>query len=148
MAAIVNHEALSKATLALGVDNVDEIDTALEVFNSATLLKSIELVSTNANKTIDLGKDGDEVARTNFPLPVLKEKLNEGARELHNGAHFFRITGLDPSRYTDEENLILFLGAASYIADKRGIQNRKGDVIGRLYCMTRVSWVSRYYSAS
>lgn len=43
------------------------------------------------------------------------------------------IRGLDATCYTAEENTIIYLGIASYIADQRGIQDRKGNVLCELF---------------
>jgi len=36
---------------------------------------------------------------------------------------------LDPAKYNAADNLIIFLGIASYIAERRGKQDRKGNMI-------------------
>lgn len=77
----------------------------------------------------DLGLDGDCVARDNFPLPNLQHRLNAFALELHKGKGFFSIRGLDPARYSQEDNLILFLGISSYIGERRGRQDRRGNMV-------------------
>jgi hypothetical protein len=80
---------------------------------------------------LGLGLDGDEISSDNFGLPrPVQEILLRGADIVHNEFGVCILRGLDPSLYSAEDNLLLFLGLASYIGDVRGIQNRKGDVIG------------------
>ncbi|KAI1800440.1 Clavaminate synthase-like protein [Daldinia bambusicola] len=76
--------------------------------------------------------DGDEVTPDHFPLPILRSKLEECALEVHHGRGLCIIRGLRPERYSIEENIVLFLAIASYIGDKRGIQNSKGEVLSHV----------------
>lgn len=39
------------------------------------------------------------------------------------------IKGLDAKRYSVEDSVTVYLGIASYIADKRGLQDKKGNVL-------------------
>lgn len=81
------------------------------------------------NLDIALCLDGDEVSKTNFPLPNLTERLQKCSAALHNGRGFFVIRGLDMSRYTVEDSVVIYLGIASHIADQRGIQDQRGNVL-------------------
>jgi hypothetical protein len=76
-----------------------------------------------------LGLDGDEVSADNFPLPNLSRRLRASAETLHLGRGFVVIRGIDGSKYTVEDSVTIFLGVASYIADKRGLQDRKGNML-------------------
>ncbi|KAI1475347.1 Clavaminate synthase-like protein [Daldinia eschscholtzii] len=76
--------------------------------------------------------DGDEITPRCFPLPTLRNKLEECALEVHRGRGLCIIRGLKPERYSIEDNIVLFLGISSYIGDKRGIQNSKGDVLSHV----------------
>jgi hypothetical protein len=71
----------------------------------------------------------EDIARWNFPLPELGTRLERVAEEIHNGRGFMVLSGLDPSRYTTEKSTIIYLGIASYIGDKRGLQNSKGRML-------------------
>jgi hypothetical protein len=77
----------------------------------------------------DLGLDGDCVARANFPLPNLGPRLRACADELHNGRGFFVLRGLDPDRYTPEDNVLMFLGLSGHVADLRGCQDKAGNML-------------------
>lgn len=96
--------------IQLQQDEVSEVDQALELF------KQLEL-------------DGDEISQHTFPLPTLQDKLRRLAIEIHNGKGFGLLRGLDPSQYSVEDLLLVYLGLASYIGDERGVQNRKGDML-------------------
>jgi hypothetical protein len=73
--------------------------------------------------------DGDEVTSNLFPLPGLEARLRRCAEELHRGSGTCVVRGLDPARYSVEDNTILYLGIASYIGDQRGVQNTAGDML-------------------
>ncbi|EEU42130.1 uncharacterized protein NECHADRAFT_50968 [Fusarium vanettenii 77-13-4] len=100
----------STYTLRLSEDEVAEIDNALAKFKT-------------------LGLDGDEVSRDNFPLPNLSRRLRSSSETLHMGRGFVVIRGLEASKYTVEDSVTVFLGVASYIAEKRGRQDRKGNML-------------------
>ncbi|XXG99227.1 hypothetical protein Hte_005564 [Hypoxylon texense] len=82
-------------------------------------------------KSLDL--HGSEVNRSNFPLPTLGERLQGLSVELHKGRGFFVLRGLDPAKYSAEDNVLLFLAVASYIADSRGKQDDHGNMLSRCY---------------
>ncbi|KAH6975284.1 hypothetical protein BKA56DRAFT_633980 [Ilyonectria sp. MPI-CAGE-AT-0026] len=100
-------------TLRLSHEDVLEIDNALAEF------KKLEL-------------DGDEVSPNNFPLPRLSRRLRACTETLHLGRGFSVIRGLDVTRYTVEDSVVIFLGLASYIAEKRGLQDRKGNMLSHI----------------
>ncbi|RSL52798.1 hypothetical protein CEP53_007971 [Fusarium sp. AF-6] len=109
----VEFQGDSTYTLRLSEDEVEEIDNALASFKT-------------------LGLDGDEVSRDNFPLPNLSRRLRSSSETLHMGRGFVVIRGLEASRYTVEDNVTIFLGVASYIAEKRGRQDRKGNMLSHV----------------
>ncbi|KAJ3525618.1 hypothetical protein NM208_g11563 [Fusarium decemcellulare] len=100
-------------TLRLSEEEVAEIDNALANFKT-------------------LGLDGDEVSKDNFPLPNLSRRLRSSAETLHLGRGFVVLRGIDASRYTVEDSVTVFLGIASYIAEKRGLQDRKGNMLSHV----------------
>jgi len=51
------------------------------------------------------------------------------AKELTNGVGFFLISGLDPRQYSNETNVLLYLGISSYIGEKRGRQDELGNML-------------------
>ncbi|KAI1463196.1 Clavaminate synthase-like protein [Daldinia caldariorum] len=72
---------------------------------------------------------GNEVTRERFPLPNLREKLEACARNVHCEHGTSIIRGLNPREYSQQENILLFLGISSSIGDQRGLQNSKGDML-------------------
>ena len=78
-----------------------------------------------------LGIDGDAVGRENFPLPTLAAYLDRASHNIHEGTGFSILRGLDLSSYTPEDQLVVFLGLASYIGDIRGVQDKRGTMICR-----------------
>ncbi|KAK0744844.1 hypothetical protein B0T21DRAFT_447950 [Apiosordaria backusii] len=75
----------------------------------------------------DLGPD--DVSKETFPLPGLKERLEAIAQEIHNGRGFVVLRGLQPDKWTNMENILVYLGVTSYIAEKRGMQDFDGRMI-------------------
>ncbi|OCK91311.1 Clavaminate synthase-like protein [Cenococcum geophilum 1.58] len=89
---------------------IDEIEHALQHFKGLGLTK-------------------DEISQTTFPLPGLRARLLQTAQEVHQGRGFAVLRGLDPSKYSLADNVILYAGIASYIGNKRGLQDRSGNVL-------------------
>ncbi|KAH7152810.1 hypothetical protein EDB81DRAFT_648748 [Dactylonectria macrodidyma] len=100
-------------TLRLGHEDVLEIDNALAEFHK-------------------LGLDGDKVSPSNFPLPNLGRRLRTCTQTIHLGRGFIVLRGIDADRYKVEDTIIIFLGLASYIAEKRGLQDRKGTMLAHV----------------
>jgi hypothetical protein len=71
----------------------------------------------------------ESISQELFPLPTLSSKLKDLAKVLTNGVGFFLIRGLDPKQYSSEINLIMYLGISSYIGDKRGVQDERGNML-------------------
>lgn len=53
------------------------------------------------------------------------------SEDLHWGKGFFVISGLDTDKYSAADLTSIYLGLANYIGDKRGIQNRRGEVLSK-----------------
>jgi len=51
------------------------------------------------------------------------------ATELTSGVGFFHVRGLDPQRYSNEMNVVLYLGISTYIGGKRGRQDELGNML-------------------
>jgi hypothetical protein len=59
----------------------------------------------------------------------LSRRLRASAETIYLGRGFVVIRGIDGSKYSDEDSVVIFLGVAGYIADKRGLQDRKGAML-------------------
>jgi hypothetical protein len=77
----------------------------------------------------ELGLSLEYVSQESFPLPTLGNKLKTLAMELTSGVGFFHIRGLDPQRYSNETNVVLYLGISTYIGGKRGRQDELGNML-------------------
>ncbi|ODA79568.1 hypothetical protein RJ55_05162 [Drechmeria coniospora] len=76
-----------------------------------------------------LGLDGDLISPQNFPLPSLGPRLKQLRVELHEGKGFGLIRGLDAQKYSVEDLTMLHLGVQSYIANRHGRQDKKGNML-------------------
>lgn len=99
--------------LHLSDEDIAEVDGALAHFKS-------------------LGLNGDEVGRDNFPLPTLGLRLRTVPEAIHLGRGFSVVRGLDRSKYSVQDSVVVFLGLASYVAEKRGLQDRKGNMLSHI----------------
>lgn len=77
--------------------------------------------------------DGDLVSRDKFPLPTLGPKLEEVSQKIYNGIGLSVIRGINPSSHSVEDLTIIWLGIQAYIADQRGCQDDRGNMLGWLY---------------
>ena len=60
-----------------------------------------------------------------FRLPdQLAKQLDDISEECYSGRGFCVVRGLEPAKYTDEENVILYAGISAYIALERGFLDR------------------------
>ena len=70
------------------------------------------------------------VSKSTFVLPTLGSKLHDVAMDVHGGRGFAVIRGLDATKYAVEDITILYLGIQSYIAEERGRQDSRGNMLG------------------
>ncbi|KAK4153400.1 hypothetical protein C8A00DRAFT_15390 [Chaetomidium leptoderma] len=80
-------------------------------------------------KSKPLGQDGDLVEPANFPLPTLGPKLKELSSDVHSGRGFCVIRGINPASYSVEDLTLAYLGVQSYIAEQRGRQDKRGNML-------------------
>ncbi|PMD57402.1 Clavaminate synthase-like protein [Hyaloscypha bicolor E] len=71
----------------------------------------------------------ERVSQESFPLPTLGSKLKALAKGLVNGVGFLLIRGLDPKQFSNEANLVMYLGVSAYIGEKRGCQDELGNML-------------------
>lgn len=64
--------------------------------------------------------NGPAVDASTFILPTLGPRLEAIAQNLHKGTGFSLLRGFNTQNYTDEDNLIIFLGLGSHIGSQRG----------------------------
>lgn len=75
--------------------------------------------------------DPEDISPDTFPLPQVQEKLKRCADILHNAHGFCVLHGLG-TRFSVEHGLLIFLGLASYVGDKRGMQNKQGHMLAHI----------------
>lgn len=78
-----------------------------------------------------LGLDGDLVSPESFPLPGLSSRLDKVSRDVHDGKGFAVIRGLDPRNFSVSDITLLYLGLQSYVANERGRQDKRGNMLGK-----------------
>lgn len=73
----------------------------------------------------------EDILKQHFPLKKLAKTLEKAAEELENGSGIFRLRGLDPKKYTEQELRILWMGIGSYIGNCR-YQAHNGELMRRI----------------
>ena len=73
----------------------------------------------------------DNISPKTFPLATLGHKLKAVSEQLHEGTGFAVLRGLDPKKYSALENLLLYLGITSHVAEIRGCQDYDGRMVGK-----------------
>ncbi|KAK3297181.1 uncharacterized protein B0H64DRAFT_119847 [Chaetomium fimeti] len=91
--------------------------------------KGVVEVEKALRKFRELDLDAGAVTRENFPLPTVQAQLTRACIDIHQGRGFAIVRGLDPRRYTAEDNMAIFLGISNYIGEQRGIQDKKGSML-------------------
>jgi hypothetical protein len=79
------------------------------------------------------------VEASNFPLPTLGPVLRAVSRDLHEGKGFGVLRGINPKNYSVEDLTTIWLGLQSYIADQRGRQDKRGNMLGE-HTVTQSWW--------
>lgn len=119
-------------TIELDESHIEELEHAMDIFKGLyNYPDSLHLITDICAYDTDLGLDGDCVCPENFPLPTIQYLLADITTDVHYGRGFTVLRGLDPSRYTAEDNVLLFLGISSYIGNRRGRQGQGGEMISK-----------------
>ncbi len=71
----------------------------------------------------------EHISQELFPLPTLGAKLKVFATQLTRGIGFFHVRGLEPRKYSNEMNVMIYLGISSYVGGKRGRQDELGNML-------------------
>lgn len=69
------------------------------------------------------------ITRQTFVLPNLGPRLIELGASLYHGRGFFVLRGLEPQRYSSEDNVLIYVGLSSYVAEKRGRQDEHNNML-------------------
>lgn len=73
--------------------------------------------------------DGDSITSDNFPLPTLGSKLQDVRQAIYDGRGFGVVRGINPSDFSVEDLTMIWLGVQAHIADQRGCQDHKGNML-------------------
>ncbi|KAK4099839.1 Clavaminate synthase-like protein [Parathielavia hyrcaniae] len=74
-----------------------------------------------------LGKPLGFIKQETFPLPHLHKTLRGVSHEIHNGHGFKVIKGVPVTKYTREENIIIYAGISAHVAPIRGRQDSRHE---------------------
>lgn len=99
----------SEWVLKLDKDDVQKLEAALASFEALAI-------------------DLSEISPSTFILPKsLSTRFKQVSNQVYNGIGFNVIHGLDPARYTPEQNVIIYAGIAAHVAPQRGFLDRNAQ---------------------
>ena len=78
------------------------------------------------------GRSLAEIDRAQFPLTVLRPRLEQAVAEMHDGRGFLLLRGLPVHRYSDDDVGLIFWGMGRYMGAPLH-QNPQGDLLGHVY---------------
>lgn len=73
----------------------------------------------------------EQICPQTFRLPTLGPLLGRSAKQIATGRGFFALRGLEPARYSNFKNVVLYVGIASYIGNRYGRQDEYGNMLGQ-----------------
>jgi Taurine catabolism dioxygenase TauD, TfdA family len=86
------------------------------------------------------------INQTTFPLPNLHGRLREQSRNIHFGRGFFVLRGIPVDKYSREENIIVYTGVSSHVADLRGRQEKRNAADGQTVVLAHIKDLTPSYS--
>ncbi|CAH0020748.1 unnamed protein product [Clonostachys rhizophaga] len=100
---------------AVWSEHVDEQDYVCQLTQS-----DINSIESALQHFQGLGISPHKLDQQYFPLPpIVSSKLRYLSHEVHRGRGFSVLRGLDPKKYTEEENVIIYGGVSSYVGRDR-----------------------------
>jgi hypothetical protein len=75
----------------------------------------------------------DDMNNSNFPLHTFGATLARLRDSIYSGRGFFLLRGWDSKAHPPMDNVIMYVGIAGYIAERRGRQNQYGMMISKYY---------------
>ena len=78
------------------------------------------------------GFDVTQMARADFPLPLLKTEIDRWSEEIQRGRGFLVVRGLPVARYNDIQVRVIFWGIGLYMGSALS-QNSYGELLGDVY---------------
>jgi len=86
-------------------------------------------IASACEEFIGSGQNMSLINQTTVPLPLLSNELDRRRRQLHTGCGLALFRGLDPERFTRQENVVIFAGLSAHMFQKRGYQ-AAGKILG------------------
>lgn len=115
--------------LTLNGNEIDEVRSAVRFFNGWSFSRSAAPFVLSPLTWLGRGLYGSDVSPSTFPLPTLGPRLLKLALAVHSGRGFALVRGLNPDDFSQEDNVVVFLGISSYIGPKRGRQDEEGNML-------------------
>lgn len=104
----------------LNSDDILQIEQAVRVFKGSASVVLQLFVLADFGCSSALGLVRGLLAPKTFPLSQdLACRLRTLSEAIHHGRGFAALRGLESSLYTDENNVIIYAGIASYVANER-----------------------------
>ncbi|PUU83499.1 hypothetical protein B9Z19DRAFT_1141624 [Tuber borchii] len=97
-------------TVVLSEEDILEVERGLRDFKESKLAISL-------------------ITRQTFQLPTLGPRLISLGTSLYNGRGFFVLRGLNPKKYSSEENVLIYAGISCWVAEKRGRQDEHNNML-------------------
>lgn len=88
-------------------------------------------VETAARRFLETGREIGQMARADFPLPTLADRLTAELRQVLDGRGFVLFRGLPVERWSIAEAAAAFFGIGAHLGSARS-QNGKGHVLGHV----------------
>ncbi len=74
--------------------------------------------------------DLSDISSETFKLPTeLALRLRQVSNQVYNGIGFNIVHGLDPTKYTPEQNVAIYAGIAAHVAPQRGFLDRNAQKV-------------------
>jgi hypothetical protein len=78
------------------------------------------------------GKPLEQIGRAEFPLTVVRPRLDQALAEMVDGRGFLVLRGLPVARWSDEDTGLVFWGLGRYLGAPL-YQNPQGELLGHVY---------------
>jgi hypothetical protein len=78
------------------------------------------------------GKPIEQIGREEFPLPVMRQRLEAALADMYEGRGFVVLRGLPVTRWSDDDTGLVFWGFGRYLGSPL-YQNPQGELLGHVY---------------
>lgn len=107
-------------------DDVAEIERACESCKRMAYSKPFYLV---ANRSTGSVSSLNDVNPETFYLPSLGRRLRQLGDEVYDGRGLVLLRGLQPDKFSQYDNVLMYKGVTSYIAPDVGVQGPEKDLL-------------------